>query len=115
MQEFQGRPINGTQAKVVGAGDGLSAPLKVDTLDLAHGDRVFVLLDCQVSDIQFPVDKNDPEAVNQKYVLQTLDAMVISGRNDKATVKKWLQTHRQRIQTALARMIEGQESLDVEV
>jgi hypothetical protein len=59
--EFEGQRVLATAAKITRAGDGLSASLKTDPIDLHSGEEVIVVLRCKVGDIAFrPRDVDDP-------------------------------------------------------
>jgi hypothetical protein len=55
---FEGLEVRSVTMRIVGAGDGLSSALALDPMRLAHGDRVTVILDCEVTDVMHPVTRN---------------------------------------------------------
>jgi hypothetical protein len=111
-REIKGHEIVSTTAMVKGAGDGLSPALSVDPLNLTHGDRVLLVLDVEVDDIRYPRTKKNRATVDEKYVFQTLDVAIVQDSTNAAALKKLLQEHHAKVQTAVASM-KGQGALDL--
>lgn len=61
LTPFEGLPVTRTTVKVTNAGDGLSQAMKVDPAELHQGDRVYLVLECEVAKVTHePVDREDP-------------------------------------------------------
>lgn len=62
LPAFEGKPVLKMAARVTGAGDGLSDPLAVGGEPHHHGDEVFIVLRCEVSQINHkPAQRDDPD------------------------------------------------------
>lgn len=58
---FDGKPVVRSTIAIVGAGDGLSAALRVDPKSFHQGDKVYFVLEGIVTDVTFtPLSKDDP-------------------------------------------------------
>lgn len=61
LTPFEGMPVTRAGVSIRNAGDGLSEALKVDPVELHQGDRVVIVMEGEVSSVQFqPTDKEDP-------------------------------------------------------
>lgn len=72
LGKYEGREIVSTGIKIRKTGDGLSEAMKVEPKVMHHGDKVYVVLECDVVDVQHPVeDRKSPErgGVNRIHIL----------------------------------------------
>lgn len=95
LGSFEGSPVLGTAIKVRNTGDGLSASVKVDPVILRQHDRVYVVMECDVIDVQHPIVK-DTEGVCRTAVLRAGNATIV----DRELVAAHLAAQAERIQLA---------------
>lgn len=61
LSDFEGKPVRRSTISITNAGDGLSEAMKVEPVEHHQGDRVYVVLECEVAKVGFaPIDKDDP-------------------------------------------------------
>lgn len=53
LQPYEERDVVACSIKIVSAGDGLSAALTVDPVELHHGEIVHVVLQCEVAKVTY--------------------------------------------------------------
>jgi hypothetical protein len=92
---FEGRDVLTSSVAVTNAGDGLSQAMSVDRVALHHGDTVYVVLECEVVDVQFPTIR-DTDGCNRKHKLRAGTATIV----DKATVIAVIDEQRAKIEAA---------------
>lgn len=90
-----GHPVLSTTIKITKAGDGLSKAVKVDPVELHHGEIVMIALECEVGPIAYDPIK-DTNGLMRVHTLKTLSATIV----DEDTVAKALQAQRERIEAA---------------
>lgn len=95
LGEFEGRAVLGTAIKVTNAGDGLSAAVAVDPAIHHLGDKVFVVLETEVSNVAHPPVK-DTAGVSRLHTLKTVAATIV----DEDMVRDVLDAQRVRIERA---------------
>lgn len=78
---FDGHDVITSSVAIRNAGDGLSQAMSIEHIELHHGQTVYVVLECEVKDVQFPIIK-DTESLNRKHVLSAGTATIV----DKALV-----------------------------
>lgn len=91
LGEFEGRKVTKTTIAVRNAGDGLSKAMKVDPQLLHQGDRVYVVLECDVDKVTF--DPYDDGVCARIQNLNAGTATIIDG----AVVRDALDQQRDRI------------------
>lgn len=91
LGEFEGRKVTKTTIAVRNAGDGLSKAMKVDPILLHQGDRVYVVLECDVDKVTF--DPYDDGVCSRIQNLNAGVATIIDG----AVVRDALDQQRDRI------------------
>lgn len=69
LRPFEGRPVIGTQIAVTNAGDGLSESLNVEPEELPLGITVYVVLECEVTQVRYREVK-DTEALIRSHTLK---------------------------------------------
>lgn len=106
LGEFDGRDVLGTTIAVTGAGDGLSAALKIDPAVLHIGETVFVVLETEVGKVtHMPI--KDTDALTRVHVLKTTTAAIVDG----SQVEEMLAAQREKIRIAHEKA-EGIQRLD---
>lgn len=95
LGDLDGIPVAGTTIAIRNAGDGLSKAMKVDPKILHHRETVFVVLECEVIDVQFPEIK-DANEIMRKHVLRAGVATII----DRSSVIAAIDAQRDKIQAA---------------
>lgn len=101
---FEGRDVIGMKVAITNAGDGLSDAMLVDPTELHIGDKVFVVLEGEVTKVNY-VTVKDTEALNRVQTIRAGVATLV----DEKLVKKVLDDQR----IALERL-KGVERLDFE-
>lgn len=74
--KFEGKEVTGVQVAISNTGDGLSDAMTVDTVELHHGDTVYVVLECTVNKVRFDPIK-DSKALTRVHMLKAGDATII--------------------------------------
>lgn len=74
---FDGREVIKTSIAITNAGDGLSEALKVDPQALHIGDKVHVVLECEVTKVSFVAIKDAPGRVARVHVLRAGGATMV--------------------------------------
>jgi hypothetical protein len=61
LQSFDGQEVTGTTIKIINAGDGLSKAMETEPVMLHHGQKAYVVIECDVARVSFdPVDRDEP-------------------------------------------------------
>jgi len=95
LGEFDGRDVLRTSIAVTNAGDGLSEAMKVDPQVLHLGEKVTVVLECEVAKIRHePI--RDTDALNRVQILRAGTATII----DAEVVKEAIDAQREAIERA---------------
>lgn len=95
LSPFEGHDVIASGVEMPGAGGGLNKALRVNHLELHHGDRVVIVLDCEVTKLRFDSVK-DTEALERVHVLRVDNATTI----DEALVSEALEAQRIRVEEA---------------
>lgn len=115
LKPFEGREVSSTSIRITNAGDGLSEALEIDPLTLRIGERVYVVLECDVSKIRHEPRKaakgeeSDPTDLVRVQILRASAATLV----DKELVGDAIAAQKDRIQAAKDAAA-GQERLDLE-
>lgn len=101
LNRFDGRAVNGVTISLTNAGDGLSEGMKVEPVELHHGQRVYVVHECVVKRVTHdPADGWDienPEApLVRGHVLRAGAAVIV----DEDLVKGVVDEQKNRIRRA---------------
>ena len=73
---FDDKDVLSTSIAITSAGDGLSKALAVDPQLLHHGEKVYVVLECEVTNVSFPPVK-DTDGVSRKHTLKAGMATIV--------------------------------------
>lgn len=92
LHSFDGHPVLRSTIAVTNAGDGLSNALKIDPCEFAHGQKVYVVLECEVSKIAF-VPIPDTDALSRVHTFRAEGATIV----DADAVKRQLDEQADRI------------------
>lgn len=96
LGKFGGREVVAAKVKVTNAGDGLSKAVAVDPVGLDIGDKVYVVLECDVADVGFSPAKDDGRKLVRTHALKTLNATIV----DEDLVRAHLDDQAERIEKA---------------
>lgn len=77
LSSFEGEDVLSATVAVVNAGDGLSRALGVHPVELHRGDKVHVVLECEVDRIMFRGIK-DTQALTRVHVLKAGSATLVN-------------------------------------
>lgn len=115
LKPFEGREVSSTSIRITNAGDGLSEALQIDPLAMRIGERVYVVLECDVSKIRHEARKatkgeeSDPTDLVRVQILRANAATLV----DKELVGDAINAQKDRIQEAKDEAA-GQERLALE-
>lgn len=101
---FEGLDVITSSVAIGNAGDGLSQAMSIAHTQLHHGQTVYVVLECEVVDVQHPKIKNT-ESLNRKHKLRAGTATLV----DKELVISLLDKQRTAINAA-----KGIQELDLD-
>ena len=104
LTPFEGREVSAATVAIPNAGGGLRKALEVDPVELHQGDRVTIVLDCEVDKIRFDPVKDD-DSLERLHVLKAVRATFI----DSDVVRDALDAQQRRIEEA-----EGVQQLDLD-
>lgn len=92
---FDGHDVITSSVAIRNAGDGLSAAMSIEHTELHHGETVYVVLECEVKDVQFPIIK-DTDSLNRKHILRAGMATLV----DKTLVNAVMTSQRRKLDEA---------------
>ncbi len=95
LEPYKGRDVLRTSISIRNAGDGLSAAMKIDPIELEIDDRVFVVLECVVTHHDHGPIK-DTDCLELKQVLRAEAATLV----DEDVVRQHLDDQAMRIERA---------------
>ncbi len=108
LTPFDGKPVVRTTISITNAGDGLSDALSIDPQEFHHGDRVFVVLECEVAKVaHVPVDKEVPDVLVRQHTLRAGVGTIV----DESIVAEHVARQADRIDAA-RRSAKGEFTLD---
>lgn len=97
LAPFDGKPVVRTTIAVTNAGDGLSDALSIDPQEFHHGDRLFVVLECEVAKVAHtPVSKDTPGLLVRQHTLRAGTGTIV----DEDLVAEHVARQAERIDTA---------------
>jgi len=105
LDPFEGADVSGATISVRKAGDGLSTALAVDPIPYHKGDRVYVVLETEVTAITHRDNKEREGTLLREHVLTTQHAAIVSGQavaKMLADAKKEQADHQARVTEAKA-------------
>jgi hypothetical protein len=95
LDSFEGHDVIASGVEMPGASGGLNKALRVSDLQLHHGDRVTLVLDCEVVKLRFDEVK-DSDSLERIHVLRVHNAAPIDGD----VVVEVLEQQRRRVEEA---------------
>ena len=104
LTPFEGQPVHAVALAIRNTGDGLSAAMDVDPVELHHGDIVDVVLRCEVDKIRYD-ELRDSDGLKRVQMLKAVRATLI----DSDVVNEAFAEQSKRIADK-----EGQAQLDLE-
>lgn len=108
IEVYEGRDVLQTTIQITNAGDGLSEALQVDPRVMHHGEKVYLVLECDVAKVSYPPIK-DTDCLQRMHTLKAGRATFV----EADLVMNTLNQQHVRITEALdARR--GQGALDME-
>ena len=116
IKPFEGRTVEGTSIRVTNAGDGLSKALGIDPAEFRIGERVYVVLECDVAKIRYePVKPEKGEELDLEGDLVRVHFLSAGAATivDKELVIDHVNEQKDRIQAHLDELA-GQARLDLE-
>jgi hypothetical protein len=105
LEPFEGVDVSGATISVRKAGDGLSTALAVDPIPYHTGDRVYVVLETEVTAITYRDNRTSEGTLLREHVLTTEHAAIVSGTavaKMLAAAKKEQAEHQARVAEAKA-------------
>ncbi len=97
LDPFEGQPVLSVGIEIPGAAGGLREALKIDPVQLRHGEKAYVLLETTTDKIRFDPDK-DEDGWKRVHVLAVEQGMLV----DEDLVAEHLATQKARIAEARA-------------
>lgn len=116
LKPFESRDVVETSIRVTNAGDGLSKALKIDPAEFRIGERVYVVLECDVAKVRHePVKPEKGEELDLEGNLQRVHFLSAGAATivAKDLVLEHINAQKDRIQQA-ADEAAGQARLDLE-
>lgn len=108
LTPFDGKPVVRTTIAITNAGDGLSDALGIDPQEFHHGDKVYVVLECEVAKVaHIPVDKDTPGILLRQHTLRAGVGTIV----DADLVEEQVRRQAERIDVA-RRRAKGEFTLD---
>lgn len=95
LQQFEDHQVFASGIEMPGAGGGLNAALRVDEMELHHGDTVTIVIEAQVVKVRFDPIK-DVDGLQRVHVLRVENAAQI----DSTLVDEVLEKQRIRVEEA---------------
>jgi hypothetical protein len=95
MQTFEGRDVIASSVAITNAGDGLSKALQVEPGELRLGDKVFIVLEAEVTKVRYEEVK-DTDTLRRVHTCRTDTATFV----DEELVAQVLDEQRRKIEKA---------------
>jgi hypothetical protein len=92
LGSFDKKPVLSTGIRITNAGDGLSKALQVDPKVMHHNEKIYVVLETEVTNVAFPPVK-DTDGVQRLHTLRAGRSTVV----DADLVKELLDAQEERI------------------
>lgn len=96
LGQFDDRDVRSTTIAITNAGDGLSKAMKVDPKLMHLGEKVYVVLECEVAKVRFDPIEKDGADLQRVHVLRAGIATIVDGK----LVKRALEDQVARIEKA---------------
>lgn len=110
LTPFDGKDVLSAGIAIRNAGDGLSEALSVDPQEFHHGEKVYVVLECEVDKVRFDPVK-DSDGLRRVHVFKAGTATIV----DESIVATQLDDQRRKIEAAAGvRRLEFDEELSAQ-
>lgn len=112
LSSFEGLPVRQVGIEIPGAAGGLREAMKIDPAEFHHGDRVYVVLACDVQKVRFdPIDRVEPDGDQRRVHVFGVDTATIV---EEELVRAHLDAQRERIDkaNAQARLVDTAGEVD---
>jgi hypothetical protein len=104
LAKFDGKEVTATSIAITNAGDGLSSALAVDPAEFAHAETVYVVLECEVTQIKFVPSKDNANHLVRVHTLRAGVGTIV----EESLVDAVIEMQRLRIEKAEGKQrIEG--------
>lgn len=82
LKDFEDLAVVRSTIAITNAGDGLSEAMKVEPQEFRQGDKLFVVIECEVAKVTFvPIDKNEPKGLQSRvHTLRAGVATIVDGK-----------------------------------
>lgn len=87
LKKYEGREVVGTAIKVTKAGDGLSAALEIEPVELHHDDVVYLVLKTKVAQVVHKASRKGSKSLIRSHVLETEAATIVDGQEVAALLE----------------------------
>lgn len=95
LSPLEGKEVLSAGMEIRNAAGGLNEALKIEPVEWHHGDRVTVVLDCEMSKLRFDPVK-DSDGLRRIHILTADEATII----DRSLVEEALEAQRIKIEEA---------------
>lgn len=107
LQSFEGRAVRTVGIEIPSAAGGLREAMKIEPQEFHHGQKVFVVLECDVAKVRFDPLGDDTDDLRRVHVFAAEQAVIV----DEALVREHLDEQARRIDEA-KRRAKGEFTLD---
>lgn len=107
LQSFEGRPVRSVGIEIPSAAGGLREAMKIEPQEFHHGERVFVVLECDVAKVRFDPLGDDTDDLRRVHVFAAESAVIV----DEDLVRTQLDEQAAKIEEA-KRRAKGEFTLD---
>ncbi len=98
LSDFEGKRVDQVGIEIPGAAGGLRDAVKIEPQEFAHGDTVYVAMECTVVKVRHePIDKDDPSGAQRRVHVFGVDGATIVGED---VVRSHIDNQRERIRRA---------------
>lgn len=78
LSTFDGKQVIKTSIAVTNAGDGLSAALAIEPMEMHHGEKGYLLLEYEVVKVTLrPISKDTPDLLDREHTLKAGTATIV--------------------------------------
>lgn len=79
LSPFEGKEVIATTIAITNAGDGLSAAMAVDPVEMHTGTKVYVVLETEVTKVGFVPTKDSPNKLVRVHTLRAGTSTMVEG------------------------------------
>lgn len=107
LSPFENKSVRSVGVEIPNAAGGLREAMKLDPVEMHHGDKVFIVLECDVTKVRFDPVSDDSDDLKRVHVLNAAAATIV----DEGLVREHLDNQAARIEEAKRRSA-GEFTLD---